>query len=274
MAVEFNGGVGHGAHDVAPQVAMSALLTHALPQRWNPELQAKSQVVPSHVGVAFAGTMHGEHDMPQDATLALLAHEPPVPPPHTWNPMLHVKPHDVPSHVGVALGGVGHGVQPIPQKFKSRFDTQRPPHRWKPGRQTKPQAPSAQVSRPFGGAGHARPHIPQLSGSDSGSTQLPPQRNSAVPQPVTHAHVVPMARHTGVPPLHVRPHVPQFADEFRAVSHPSIRSELQSAKPGSQATPHVIPSQVATAFALAGHGMQPVPHDKMSRSERHDVPHR
>ncbi len=275
MDVEFNGGVGHGVQEVAPQVATSVLLTQALPQRWNPELHAKSHVVPSHVAVAFAGTMHGEQDVPHDVTLVLFAHELPVPPPHKWNPVLHVKPHDVPSHVGVALGGVGHGEQLRPQKFRSRFETQLPPHRWNPGRHSDPQAPSAQVARAFGGEGHARPHIPQLFGSDWGSTQLPAHRSSTGLQPVTQAHVVPIARQTGVPPLHARPHVPQLADVLSAVSHPSIRSMLQSAKPGSQVTPQDVPSQVARAFVLAGQGLQEMPHDKMSRSERQElVPHR
>jgi hypothetical protein len=43
-------------------------------------LHAKPQLVPSHVGVAFDGTLHGAHDDPQLDGDVLSAHAPP----HWW----------------------------------------------------------------------------------------------------------------------------------------------------------------------------------------------
>jgi hypothetical protein len=67
---------------------------HTPEHRWNPAAHWKLQSVPSHVAVAFAGTMHGEHDAPHVATSVLTAQLDP----HAWKPVPHEKPHCVPSH--------------------------------------------------------------------------------------------------------------------------------------------------------------------------------
>jgi hypothetical protein len=43
-------------------------------------LHAKPQLVPSHVGVAFAGALHGVHEDPHDCTELLSEHALP----HWW----------------------------------------------------------------------------------------------------------------------------------------------------------------------------------------------
>lgn len=52
--------VRHGVHDV-PHEFTSLFGRHCMPHRWNPELQAKSQVAPAQTGDAFAGVVQAAH---------------------------------------------------------------------------------------------------------------------------------------------------------------------------------------------------------------------
>jgi len=124
-------GIGQGVHE-PPHVSGSALLTHAPPQRWKPALQAKPQLVPSHVADAFVGGAgHGAHDAPHEATLAFDAHEAP----HAWKPVLHAKPQLVASHVALALSGGEQGLHDAPQVMVLAFDAHAAPHAWNPASQ-------------------------------------------------------------------------------------------------------------------------------------------
>jgi hypothetical protein len=58
------GGTAHATQE-APQCMTSASAKHCVPQRWNPELQVKSQAPLIHVAVARVGTEHGVQDVPQ-----------------------------------------------------------------------------------------------------------------------------------------------------------------------------------------------------------------
>ena len=91
------------------------LHTHAPPQRWNPVLQAKSQLVPSHVAVAFVGAGHGAHEVPQLAGSMLLAQRPA----HAWEPELQWKPHTPEEQVAVPESTIGQTFEQEPQRFGS-----------------------------------------------------------------------------------------------------------------------------------------------------------
>jgi hypothetical protein len=66
----------HAVHE-APQLAVSVLLTQALPQRWYPALHTKPQPVVPHVAVAFAGAVQCVQVAPHAVASVLLAQ--PVP---------------------------------------------------------------------------------------------------------------------------------------------------------------------------------------------------
>ena len=57
-------GVAHALQD-DPHVATLALLTHAPPQRWNPEMQTNPQIPVVHVAVEFAGALQTVAHAPQ-----------------------------------------------------------------------------------------------------------------------------------------------------------------------------------------------------------------
>jgi hypothetical protein len=61
---------------VEPQTGEQVGPTQASPWRINPWLQVKSHFCPSQLAVALAGTGHGVHELPQLATLVLVAHWP------------------------------------------------------------------------------------------------------------------------------------------------------------------------------------------------------
>jgi hypothetical protein len=67
MATAFAGGV-HGVQ-LVPQVAVSLLGLHSLPQRWSPLLQVKSQRLPEQAGIALAMPSQLAHEGPQAAML-------------------------------------------------------------------------------------------------------------------------------------------------------------------------------------------------------------
>jgi hypothetical protein len=50
---------------------------HVPAQFCKPALHVKPQLVPSHVGVAFAGAAHGVHELPHVLTERLSLHAPP-----------------------------------------------------------------------------------------------------------------------------------------------------------------------------------------------------
>ena len=64
----------------SPSVQQAESRTHAAPQRFQPALQVKPQLVPSHVAVELAGFAQGAHCTPQLAGLVLA----PQLEPHTW----------------------------------------------------------------------------------------------------------------------------------------------------------------------------------------------
>ena len=92
-------------------IAGLLLLPHAAPQAWNPALQVNPQLVPSHVGVEFAGGAHAEQALPHVALLLLLTHAPP----QAWNPALHVNPHTPAAQRGAPLPTPGHTFGHEPQ---------------------------------------------------------------------------------------------------------------------------------------------------------------
>lgn len=75
IAVPPTGG-GHAAPQRLPQLFGSLLLTHALPQRWNPALHVKSQTDAEQVAVAFAGAVHGVQLVPHEFGLVFATHSP------------------------------------------------------------------------------------------------------------------------------------------------------------------------------------------------------
>ena len=62
----------HSAVQLAPVVVVFA--THAVPDRWNPSLQARTHFVPSHVEVPFAGSVQVAHVAPQASLVVLVTH--------------------------------------------------------------------------------------------------------------------------------------------------------------------------------------------------------
>jgi hypothetical protein len=95
---------------IVPQLVTNVSSAHVdAPQRWNPPLHVKPQLVPSHVAIAFAGGMHCVQLVPHDCVEVLSAQVPP----QSWKPPLHVKPHVAPSHIAIAFAGGTHGVQLI-----------------------------------------------------------------------------------------------------------------------------------------------------------------
>lgn len=52
------------ALQLVPHASTELSATHALPQRWKPATQLKSQVPPWQIAVAFAGAVHVWHDVP------------------------------------------------------------------------------------------------------------------------------------------------------------------------------------------------------------------
>jgi hypothetical protein len=140
--------VGHGEHDEVPHELTLLLSTHASPQRWNPDRQVKSQVVPSQVALPFACGSQGLHEAPQLA-VSLLGTQLPlqlwvpsgqVPShafPFAWQMPLHKvvsaghsEPHLVPSQVALPPDGIGQGEQPMPQLIGSLLAAQDEPHAW------------------------------------------------------------------------------------------------------------------------------------------------
>jgi hypothetical protein len=90
-------------------------------------LQVNPHEVPSHVAVAFAGTVQAVHRAPHVETLLLDAQLLP----HGWKPPPHVNPHEVPSHVAVAFAGGEQVVHDVdPQLAMLVLAAHVLPHRW------------------------------------------------------------------------------------------------------------------------------------------------
>ncbi len=109
--------VGHGVHEVVPQLVTEVFDTHAPLQLWKPLLHVKPHIVPSHVALALVGTGHGSHEDPHPAIESLATHCEP----HAWKPVLHALPQCVPSQVAGPFVGAGQGVQLVPQLAAASF---------------------------------------------------------------------------------------------------------------------------------------------------------
>jgi hypothetical protein len=103
-----------------------------------------------------------------------------------------------------------------------------------------------------------------LFGSLVVSTQLMPHRTCDPVHPLLHENVAPIIWHTGMPVVHVAPHVPQCVGCDRSASHPSDGFVLQSAQPGAHVNPHVPPVHVAVACGGDAHGVQSEPQLEMA----------
>ena len=91
-------------------------------------LQAKPQLVPLQVAVAFAGALQGVQEMPQLLMLLFAAQ----PLPQAWYPAPQVNPQAEPLQVAVAFTGGRHGSQEAPQVATLEFETQAWLQSWKP----------------------------------------------------------------------------------------------------------------------------------------------
>jgi hypothetical protein len=73
-------------------------------------------------------------------------------------------------------------------------------------------------------------HMPQLFGSVVVSTQLVPHSvGVGAMHPDVHEYVVPLPEQSGVPPLHMTPHMPQLVFVETCVSQPPEVGPLQCA---------------------------------------------
>ncbi len=117
-----------------------------------------------------------------------------------------------------------------------------------------PHVPAAQVTDVvFGADGQTRPHIPQFAVSLARARQIPEH----IVCPAGHAQTP--AWHVA-PPMHERPHTPQFAAVLSGVSQPSLAMLLQFANPGVHSpTPHVPAKQAAAPFGGVGQTLPHVP---------------
>ncbi len=98
VAVPLAGAV-HDVHELAPQESTEVFETHALPQRWKPELQAKSHAPLPQNATEFGGGVHGEQLVPQVAMSLSLLHSLP----QRWLPGLQVKSQRLPVQAATAL---------------------------------------------------------------------------------------------------------------------------------------------------------------------------
>jgi hypothetical protein len=64
----------HAAHDVAPQLPTSWLLTQRLPQRWYPVLHAMPHAPPTHCATPFGSVAHTVHAVPHAVASPSVAH--------------------------------------------------------------------------------------------------------------------------------------------------------------------------------------------------------
>lgn len=94
-------------------------------------MQTKLHCVPSHVGVALAGTKHGEQLEPQLSVLPLLLHSLP----QRWKPGLHEKSQRLFVQAGAALSMPSHDAHDGPQAEVLESGTHELPHRCVPGAQ-------------------------------------------------------------------------------------------------------------------------------------------
>lgn len=132
------------------------------------------------------------------------------------------------------LSAVGHAIPQPPQFLGSMavfthaapfWHAIVPPVHW--------QALAWQISVP----GHALPHAPQLVESLDRTAHDPLQFACPALHPLPHAYCPePPATQTGVAPLHVDPHAPQFELAPRLVVQP-VPVLPQSAKPAAHAYP-------------------------------------
>jgi hypothetical protein len=83
-----------------PHVATSKFDTQSLPHWWKPVAQTKPQSLPSHVGVAFGGTMQALQRCPHVAVSKFDTHWLP----QRWYPGRQVKSHAPFVQAGTALG--------------------------------------------------------------------------------------------------------------------------------------------------------------------------
>ena len=136
-----------------PVGSLSAAHRLELAQRWNPDAQTKSQLVPSHVVAlapsGFGHAVHAAAPAPQVSTLVFEAQIPLqlwVPaghtpeqavavamqvPAHSFIPVGQVGWQAMPSHTTVPPAGAWHAVQDVvPQLPMSWLLTQRPPQAW------------------------------------------------------------------------------------------------------------------------------------------------
>lgn len=202
-----------------PQLFVSdRVSTHAPEHSVRPELHLKPHVPPSHVAAAFATAVrHGVHMLPHVATSVLLTQRPPqswVPAPHSQRPWLQLAP-------------LGHFIPQPPQFATSaRVSTQALPHAVVPSGHLNPQTPVAHVGIARATSVlQACSQVPQCDASVCRSVQLAPHKVGVFAgQPETQP-IVPA--HTGVPPLHTMPQLPQVAGRLRSVSQPCSGSAEQ-----------------------------------------------
>jgi hypothetical protein len=119
-------------------------------------------LVPSQVACPFDGTLHGEHEVPQEFTLVFDAQAPSQScvvaghwfmqafcagmqlPAHGFSPLGQLMPHLVPSHVASPPFGGWHAEHDPPHVLGSRLLTQAAPHSCCPDGQE--QVPSWQLA--------------------------------------------------------------------------------------------------------------------------------
>jgi hypothetical protein len=145
-------------------------------------LQAKLQLVPSHVGIAFAGAAgHALQELPHEPVLLFdrqILLQACVPgehwPPHALFDGMQAPLHscglfegqlgwqEVPSQLTVPPVGCTQGVQEAPQESVLLLSTHMPWQRWKPAWHTTPQLVPSQVALiAWAGTGHGEHEVPQ-----------------------------------------------------------------------------------------------------------------
>jgi hypothetical protein len=118
-------GSAHAAHEVAPQLPTSRLLTQRPPQTWKPVLHAMPHAPPTHWATPLGSVGQTVHAVPHAVASPSAAHLAA----HLCVPVMHWKSHEVPSQVAcVAPVGTGHGKHDVPHAFTSITDGHKPLH--------------------------------------------------------------------------------------------------------------------------------------------------
>jgi hypothetical protein len=156
------------------------------------------------------------------------------------------------------FAGRGQALPHAPQLFASvERAMHTDPQSVLPAGHIEPHTDDTHTALPPVGRGQTLPHAPQLFGSLAVSTQEDPQRVCVATHPFVHIVVPLPEEQTGVVPLHIVPHAPQFDASARLASQPFAAAPSQSANPGSHAIVQAIPLHTPRAFVATG---QAVPH--------------